>query len=325
MNIVIESNSVLPVSGYGGTERVVWYLGKELAKMGHRVTFLAKKGSYCDFARIVEIDSDSDIAEQIPADTDIIHFNSVIAPRTEFPHIVTIHGNITDPNISANAVFVSRDHALRHSSESYVYNGLDWDDYGTVQLDNQRKYFHFLGKAAWRVKNVKDAIGMINSIPGGRLMVLGGTRINLKMGFRFTTTPKAKFFGMVGGEEKVRLIAGSKGLVFPVKWDEPFGLAITESLYMGCPVFGTPYGSLPELIHKEVGFLSVSKTELIERMKDADSYSRKICHQYARDHFNSKVMAERYLEKYESVLNGHILNPNGLSVPRSDKKYELTD
>ncbi|MEF9931013.1 MAG: glycosyltransferase, partial [Bacteroidales bacterium] len=53
---------------------------------------------------------------------------------------------------------------------------------------------------------------------------------------------------MIGGEQKLNILKESKGLIFPVIWNEPFGLAITESLYCGAPVFGTPYGSLPELI-----------------------------------------------------------------------------
>ena len=67
---------------------------------------------------------------------------------------------------------------------------------------------------------------------------------------------------MVGGNKKNRLLQHSKGLIFPVKWDEPFGLAITESLYCGCPVFGTPYGSLPELVPSDVGFLAEDMNDI---------------------------------------------------------------
>lgn len=51
MNIVLVIGSVIPVTAYGGTQRVIWYLGKELVKLGHCVTFLAGRGSTCDFAR----------------------------------------------------------------------------------------------------------------------------------------------------------------------------------------------------------------------------------------------------------------------------------
>ena len=310
MYIQIVYSGRLPVLKYGGTERVIWYLGKELAKMGHKVSYLAARGSYCNFGNVTEIDPDIPIENQTDPHADILHFQSELSAQVSRPHIITIHGNIShNKNLSPNSVFVSRDHALRHNSTSYVYNGLDWDDYGTdISTDRPRLYYHFLGKAAWRVKNVKGAISIIKKLPNEKLYVLGGTRLNFKMGFRFSLTPKARFFGMVGGEEKNNLLRGSKGLIFPVRWSEPFGLAITESLYSGCPVFGTPYGSLSEIVNSDVGFLADSESELALHIKES-SYNTRRCHEYARDMFNSRIMAEAYIKCYEKVLNGETLNP----------------
>lgn len=312
MNILIEYNGLIPALKYGGTERAIWYLGKELTKMGHDITYLVNKGSSCDFAPILFYDKEKPLQEQVPPSTDIIHFLSKNAEPINKPYIVTIQGNVNDQReFDMNTVFVSKDHAARFGSTSFVYNGMDWDDYAKPDLNNKRNYFHFLGDAAWRLKNVKGAIDIINATKKERLKVLGGHRLNFNMGFRFTISPRVKFYGMVGGEEKNRLLQGSKGLIFPVKWSEPFGIALTESLYFGCPVFGTPYGSLPEIINKEVGFLSNSKDRLAEEVQNVDRYSRVTCHEYARDLFNSKLMAEAYVKKYEMVLNGEQLN----SVP----------
>jgi glycosyltransferase involved in cell wall biosynthesis len=187
---------------------------------------------------------------------------------------------------------------------------MDWDDYGQVDLAVKREYYHFLGKAAWKKKNLKGAIQIISRSKGEHLKVLGGWRLNLKMGPRFTVSPKVSFAGMVGGEKKNALLQRSKGLIFPVRWNEPFGLAIIESLYFGCPVFGTPYGSLPELVTGEFGFLSNRSSEIVEALKSTESYSRQKCHEYARDVFNSRKMAESYLEIYNKVLNGEKLNKN---------------
>ncbi len=141
-----------------------------------------------------------------------------------------------------------------------------------------------------------------------KLAVLGGTRLNIKMGFRFTPYPSIKFYGMVGGEEKNQLLNNSKGLLFPVLWHELFGIALIESLYMGCPVFGTPYGSLPELITPEVGFLSNKKSELITQILDVDRFNNKICSEYVADNFTIRHTAEAYLKYYEVVLNGKTIN-----------------
>ena len=311
MNILIVNNSKLPVIYYGGTERVIWYLGKTLTRLGHKVSFLVEKGSKCDFATIIERNPEVDLIDQIPTDIDLVHFHFTPkgVERLQAPYLITIHGN---PNpaesLDKNAVFVSKNHAKRHNAEAFVHNGLDWDDYGTVNLVEKRDYFHFLGKAAWRVKNVKGAINTTLKLKGETLHVLGGSRLNIKMGFRFTWQARARFYGMVGGEEKMNQLKRSKGLIFPVRWHEPFGLAIIESLYFGAPVFGTPYGSLPELINKDIGFLSNSSTILSEAMKQYKDYNPKTCHDYVATLFNAKYMARNYEKLYEKVMNGEKIN-----------------
>ncbi|MDR2425146.1 MAG: glycosyltransferase [Prevotellaceae bacterium] len=311
MHILIVHNGVFPALRYGGTERVLWYLGKELNKTGHKVTLLARRGSQFPFGELRFADSALPVSRQIPDCVDVVHFNNCtsIEPINK-PYIVTMHGNINGGvELDANTVFVSRNHANRYGSASFVYNGLDWDDYGQPNLNAPRSYAHFLGNAAWRVKNLKGAI-RVASMAKQKLYVLGGSRLNFKMGFRLTLDPNIRFAGMVGGERKLSLLRRSKALVFPVRWHEPFGLAIIESLYFGCPVLGTPYGSLPELTPPDVGFLSARSDELAAALTEIDKYSPQLCHECARDCFNSKIMATAYIEKYDAVLNGQPLNAN---------------
>ena len=312
MNILlICTKNKIPVTNYGGTERVIWYLAKELNQMRHNITILAAQGSSCPFARVIPYNPKISIREQIPQNIDIIHCQDQVDKSIQDkPHVVTVHGNFMKGKLDLNTIFVSLNHAKRYGSQSFIYNGMDWSDYGNVDLNSKRSYYHFLGKAAWRVKNVRGAIRIIKAIPEAHLKVLGGYRFNFKMGLRFTFSPKTSFYGMVGGVLKNQLLNGSKGLVFPVLWDEPFGIAIIESLYFGAPVFGTPYGSLPELVKKDVGFLTNNQNEMIQHLINNYNYSPKICHEYATDNFNSKLMAKRYLTKYEQVLNGYVLNNN---------------
>lgn len=307
MHITIVTGDKIPSIRYGGVQRVVWSLGKELHKLGHRVTFVAGKGSYCPFAEVVEINPAKRLEEQIPATTDFVHFNIPVPEGFVLPHLLTVHGNGIPQNADRNLVFISHNQAERFGSQTVVYNGLDWDEYGDIDLTLTRRRFHFLGKAAWKVKNLRGAIAVARRIPGGELDVLGGYRLNLKMGFRFTWSPRIHFHGMVDDRRKKAFIQQSRGLIFPVTWHEPFGLAITESLYMGAPVFGTPYGSLPELVVPEVGYLSNHERQMAEHIEQ-HTYSPKTCHEYARDLFNSGVMAERYLTLYEKILNGETLN-----------------
>ncbi|MBK7225915.1 MAG: glycosyltransferase [Saprospiraceae bacterium] len=314
MNILIVNNSKIPVHLYGGTERVIWDLGKELVKLNCKVSYLVKRGSSCEFADVIAIDDSKEIIDQIPDEVDLVHFHFTPKhlDRVRKPYIITIHGNSNEEAFlyDQNTVFVSKNHAWRYQSDSFVYNGLDWNEYSKPNFNLERKYFHFLAKAAWRVKNVQGAIDTILRVKGASLHVLGGTRLNFSMGFRFTLNPRIHFHGMVGGKQKWDLLSASKGLIFPVIMYEPFGLALIESLYYGCPVFGTTHGSLPELITSEFGYLSNDSEELSKAIQETSQFDKRRCHDYALTCFNSEIMAKSYLEKYQQVVNGNKLNAN---------------
>ena len=321
MHILIASNATIPVYAYGGTERVLWDLACALIKLGHRVTLMAKRGSSCPFAPVIEIDPDQDLRQQIPADVDIVHFHlrpDFDMEDTGRPYVFTQHGNeISTVPMPHNAIFVSRNHAQRFSSDQFVHNGLNWDAYGTVDFERARTHYHFLGNAAWRVKNVRGAIDLALHA-GETLAVLGGSRFNFKRGLRFTWSRRIAFHGMVGGAKKLALLNQSRGLIFPVRWPEPFGLAIIESLYFGCPVFATPYGSLPELVGPECGVLSDSLAVLSEAIRHRQ-FDRLACHHYAATQFSADLMAHAYLKKYTQVIDGQ-----ALAAQRPHKRDDAT-
>jgi len=310
MHVLIVHGGKIPALQYGGTERVLHDLGRALVNLGHRATFLVGRGSHCAFAPVIALDPEASLQSQIPADVDVVHLNNTADPVIDKPYLVTLHGNVNDPGhrFDQNTVFVSANHAERAGSTCFVHNGLDWDGYRGWNATPRQDFFHFLGKAAWRIKNVRGAIQVCQDarVP---LKVMGGHRFNLKMGLRLTLDPRVSFEGMVDDARKKELLPRSRGLVFPVLWHEPFGVAITESLYFGAPVFGTPYGSLPELVTSEVGFLSSSAKQLARAVLEAGAYSRKTCSEYAATLFNAEVMARKYLVHYETVLNGKPLNP----------------
>jgi len=228
MKVLLVYEGLVPVKYYGGTPRVIWHLGKELVDMGHDVTYLVHKGSTCSFGSVISIDEDKAIVDQIPDHIDIVHFQWTppgLEKMTK-PYVVTIHSNsyIGKPQ-DKNTIFVSKNHASRYGSTSYVTNGIDWSEYMPPDFSKKQDYFHFLGKAAWRVKNIQGAIDTIKKTKKERLKVLGGHRLNFKMGFRFTLSSRVSFHGMVGGKEKYQLLNNSKGLIFRSDgmnpWDWP--------------------------------------------------------------------------------------------------------
>ncbi|WP_087023412.1 glycosyltransferase [Thaumasiovibrio subtropicus] len=305
MNILLYIRATLPVTNYGGTERVVWDLAQALHNLNHQVTLLAGVGTKSDFARVIEYDPALPFDQQVPDDIDVVHFHSAFEP-TRKPYVLTQHGNSDGP-IDPNTIFVSSQHAQNHGASAFVHNGLNWDNYVRPDLSARRERMHFLGKAAWRVKNVQGAIDITRKAKVG-LDVMGGHRLNFKMGFRFTLDRHVRFWGMVDDKVKARVMSQSAGLVFPVTWHEPFGLAITESLYFGCPVFATPYGSLPELVTRDVGVLSANEAELVTAVSDAAQFDTQRCHDYARDVFDAMTMAKAYAGYYEQVANGKPLH-----------------
>lgn len=182
----------------------------------------------------------------MPDAIDVVHFQFQVHGFTKKPYIITVHNNPGDAELDNNSVFVSANHAQRHGSSVFVPNAIATADYPKPDFNRKRTHTHFLAKAAWRVKNVKGAIA-VATMSGHKLVVLGGTRLNLKMGLRFTPHLNVRFKGMVGDETKSIEMNRSKALLFPVLWHEPFGIAIIESLYFGCPGFRHPLWFTPRI------------------------------------------------------------------------------
>lgn len=308
MHVVLVERSRLPALQYGGTERVVWWLAKGLKELGHQVTLIAGKGSECPFAHVEAWRDDVDVQELIPPSADVVHFHFPWSGELNVPHLFTVHGNgQSGERFPINSIFVSRNHAERHHATTFVYNGLDPSDYPGFTSAKASNYMHFLGHAAWKVKNLRGAI-QVASRAQQQLKVGGGHRLNLNMGLRFYPQWHVRFLGMVGGEAKDKLLRNSRAMIFPVRWHEPFGLAITESMLYGNPVFGTPYGALLELVSQEVGSLATNANKLSEAASNWEAYDRKRISEWVLDQFTYLFMAQQYLNYYEQLLSGHTLN-----------------
>lgn len=320
MNILIVARtSFIPVVKYGGTQRDIFAQGKELNTLGHKVSYLVKKGSSCPFAEIIPWNSSLTLDEQIPKDTDIVHFHDRPDEAISKPYMVTVHGNgKPGEEFDINTVFVSQNHARRHNSERYVYNGLDFDLLGEPHLNHPRKHVLFLAKASRPVKNLNGSVEIARRA-GKKLAVVGGKKLSFN--------PRVKYHGMLGGEQKNALIQQSEALLFPVLWHEPLGLAILESLYFGLPVFGTTFGSLPELISEERGFISNSKSELAKALENSHHYDPVKCHEFVRENFSARKMTEDYLKCFGEVLNGHYLNPEKprSQITEKESLFKMTD
>ena len=219
-----------------------------------------------------------------------------------------------------NTIFVSRQHAANHGSKHFVHNGIDPAEY--TFSEKREDYAVFLAKARWDVKNFKGAVQVARKA-GIELRVLGSRNWPFNLQRALPPIRGVRYFGMLGGEEKRELLARARCLIFPVRWEEPFGLALTEAMISGCYVVGTPYGSLPEIVTAETGVLSSRADDLADAVRNPRRFDPKEC----RDRvfsggFTHLDMAKKYLAYYEKILTDGCLGEPGESKPQTAPDFE---
>ncbi|MBL6991377.1 MAG: glycosyltransferase [Bacteriovoracaceae bacterium] len=309
MKILFEHGVKIPVKKYGGTERVLYWLMKELVLLGHEVFLIGHPQSEVEQIGVKLIaHTFSDWRDLIPDKIDIIHlFNTPPYKESDFkvPVMVTIHGNgKPDETFFKNTVFLSKKHAANHGSDQYVYNGIDFAEYpynkNNSRYDKSWSNFLFLAKASWKVKNLQHCMRACKKLQK-HLQIAGG--------WRFSLSTYIHFHGMVDSASKLELLSQSSALLFPVRWHEPFGLAVIEAFSQGIPVISSSYGSLPELINDKTGVICNNYEEFEGVVgRDHNSYNPQEIRDYAKTHFSSAVMASNYVLCYEKVIAGQLLN-----------------
>lgn len=303
----------IPPSLYGGTERVIYWLGKALIELGHQVTLIANQQSHIPGAKLRTLSSDERDPgawlELVPASSDIVHAHEMFQAKIHKPVLFTCHGNgQPGERFHPNTVFVSKRHAANHGSVRFVHNGIDPDDY---LFSSQRDdYAIFLAKARWKVKNFQGAVSVARQA-GIELRVLGSRNWPLNLQRWLPQIRGVRYFGMLGGHEKAEMISRARCLIFPVRWEEPFGLALTEAMISGAYVVGTPYGSLPEIVTTTTGVLSSDASTLTAAVQTPHRYPPETCRDHVlRSGFTHLDMAKKYLQYYEQVLaQGTLLQP----------------
>jgi glycosyltransferase involved in cell wall biosynthesis len=107
-------------------------------------------------------------------------------------------------------------------------------------------------------------------------------------------------------EAKRDLIQRARALLFPVQFQEPFGLMQPEALACGTPVIGTNYGSVPEVIQDGITGYVVNNSvqDFANALPKIDSIIPAICRADAVKRFDRHVMTANYLKEYELVING---------------------
>jgi glycosyltransferase involved in cell wall biosynthesis len=113
------------------------------------------------------------------------------------------------------------------------------------------------------------------------------------------------YLGEVPHEEKVRLLADAAVLVNPIRWPEPFGLVMTESLACGTPVVTFPEGAAPEIVdHGRTGFVCADEAEMAEAIVRAPDLDRAACRASVEGYFSAERMVADHVALYEALRSG---------------------
>jgi glycosyltransferase involved in cell wall biosynthesis len=305
MHIVLIHHTRLPVVGYGGAERVVVWLARGLAELGHRVSLITPPGTRIPEATAIPVKfrPDLDIMSIVPGDADILHYHFPVGYRPTLPSVWTLHGNLGAGKAAPpNAICVSADHASRHDSGAFVHNGVDPAEF--IFRAKKSDYDLFLGRLH-RVKGFQWAIEGAKRTRR-KLVVAGGWRPSLSRWVQFV--------GSVDGAVKAEWLAGARMLWMPALWDEPCALTLLEALMSGTPILGTHWGCLPEIISEEVGARGESLEELVSLIPAVMSKKPEDCRARAMRCFSHLVMAQEYVRFYQHYLATGTL-PAGRGCP----------
>ncbi|MBA3723712.1 MAG: glycosyltransferase family 4 protein [Candidatus Levybacteria bacterium] len=209
---------------------------------------------------------------------DIIHNNLVhyyfllpFVPFIKTPILHTIHNAFfQDPDwtqaINAfgaskreQKAFVSKSaQAFARSTQnsSVIYNGIDTDMYAFQKSASD--YVLWLSRMS-PDKGVEEVLAVAEKTKKPFILntVLStqkekAYKESLKSRIKDNVTLKQEYLQ----ESKINLYQNAKAFLFPIMWEEPFGLVMLEAMSCGAPVIAYAKGSVPEIIEDgKTGFI----------------------------------------------------------------------
>jgi glycosyltransferase involved in cell wall biosynthesis len=112
-----------------------------------------------------------------------------------------------------------------------------------------------------------------------------------------------EWLGEVSHGTKVELLQDARATLFPIEWEEPFGLVMIESMACGTPVIATRHGAVPEVIEHGVSGLIVDHyRQMTTALEEADSLDPLECRRYVEERFAPERMVGDYVAAYEAAV-----------------------
>lgn len=331
----------VPPRAYGGTERVVFELVKELDRRGHDVTTFASGDSEVPGRHVVTVPEalrpagytgDSmpyfnltllSVLDRID-EFDIIHshlewVSTLLARVVPIPVIATFHGRLDLPwavetlaGTTAGLVAISQNQASSHPDIEWagiVHNGLTLDD---APFDRRRgDSLCFVGRVAPE-KGILEAME-IAELTGRPLRIaakvgpLPPERTYYDEVFKpaLAKASNVEYLGELEQAERDQLFAESYAALMPGSWPEPFGLVAIEALACGTPLVTRRVGALPEIIREGIdGYFGDDVAEMAFKLDLVKDLDRRAISRSVRERFSAGRMTDAYEEIYRTALAG---------------------
>lgn len=332
----------IPPRSYGGTERIVCCLCRDLMRRGHQVELFASGDSRvdCPLHAVLPVASQDDPNSTIYLEKefetrntynlyrqagrfDLIHAHwPTLAPYfsdfTETPTLITynyiekeLHEYYRRQFRRCFPVCISGAQARLLGDEMLpvVYNGIDVEE---IPFNDKPEDFCIIVGRMTPGKGIAEAIRIAKKARA-RLVIVGHVTSHLPWSRDYFLTQvgphidgdRIKYIERLSHAELMEMMGRAKAFLFPIQWDEPFGMVVAEAMAAGTPVLAYRRGSMPELIQDgTTGYLLEDEDGMVGALGSVERLSRKRCREWVEKNFTVKKMVDEYEKLYEKIIQG---------------------